>query len=178
LALSPVRAPPASFMRPLALSIFPSFLSSLLLLVGTGVRSSLRRHSRLIVLDTLKPGGDTRHDPEATWALRTQRVRKGSFNGLRVRSLPGLTSRTCAIRVPGRRLSLGRCFLWRGSMVARRAHDLEIANSSFTGTSKKGRLRSEMGRYERSLRPSGARSTGVSYLGANPVRPDGCGCAR
>src|SRR5215216_4074797 len=35
LPLSPVRAPPASFMRPLALSIFPSFLSSLLLLPGT-----------------------------------------------------------------------------------------------------------------------------------------------
>src|SRR5918995_1318749 len=34
--LSPVRAPPASFIRPLALSDLPSFLSSLSLLVGTG----------------------------------------------------------------------------------------------------------------------------------------------
>ena len=33
--LSPVRAPPASFMRPLVLSIAPSFLSTLLLLLGT-----------------------------------------------------------------------------------------------------------------------------------------------
>src|SRR5829696_10219201 len=41
LLLSPVRAPPASFIRPLALSIFPSFLSSLLLLLGTPSAPSL-----------------------------------------------------------------------------------------------------------------------------------------
>src|SRR5215211_3994892 len=35
LLLSPVRAPPASFIRPLALSIAASFSSSLLLLLGT-----------------------------------------------------------------------------------------------------------------------------------------------
>jgi hypothetical protein len=35
LPLSPLKAPPASFTRPLALSITPSFLSSLLLLPGT-----------------------------------------------------------------------------------------------------------------------------------------------
>ncbi len=37
--LSPVREPPASFIRPLALSIAPSFLSSLLLLLGTATSS-------------------------------------------------------------------------------------------------------------------------------------------
>src|SRR5215216_7840588 len=35
LLLSPVRAPPASFIRPLALSIAASFLSSVLLLLDT-----------------------------------------------------------------------------------------------------------------------------------------------
>src|SRR5215203_6063551 len=77
LLLSPVRAPPASFMRPLALSIFASFLSSLLLLVGTGVRSSPRRHSLLVVLDALKPGSDTPPDLEGAWALCNRRAGKG-----------------------------------------------------------------------------------------------------
>jgi len=84
----------------LALSILPSFLSSLLLLVGTGVRSSPRRHSLLIELDVLRPGGDTPHDLQAARALCTRAVGKGPCNGLRVRTLPGLTSRMCASLVP------------------------------------------------------------------------------
>jgi hypothetical protein len=108
----------------LALSIFPSVLSSLLLLVGTGVRSFPRRHSLLIVLDTLKPGADTPHDLQAARTLCSRRVGKGTCSGLRVRSLPGMTSRMCASRVPDiRLLLLGRCFLWQGlTYSAARVH--------------------------------------------------------
>src|SRR5829696_6291198 len=54
LLLSPLRAPPASFMRPLALSIAPSFLSRLLRFVPT-VRSLLLSQTASPLMRAQKP---------------------------------------------------------------------------------------------------------------------------
>src|SRR5215204_755526 len=59
LSLSPVRAPPASFTRPFALSIAPSFLSSLLLLLGTVTSSFPQLTFLLIWLDERREEMDT-----------------------------------------------------------------------------------------------------------------------
>src|SRR5215216_2806156 len=115
LPLSPVRAPPASFMRPLALSIFPSFLSSLLLLVGTvALLSSPSFSTRSIGRAKARQRYATRlagcRDP-----LCTPPAGKGPCNGLGMCTLPGLPSRRCASRVPDtcfpHPLPDGWCFL-------------------------------------------------------------------
>jgi len=105
----------ASFMRPLALSIFPSFLSSLLLLVGTvALLSSPSFSTRSIGRAKARQRYATRlagcRDP-----LCTPPAGKGPCNGLGMCTLPGLPSRRCASRVPDtcfpHPLPDGWCFL-------------------------------------------------------------------